>query len=154
MFLIMCHLPFCPGGGGFPHVTISHNAISQSHVMVRALAHIYPCHKGTTQVIPDTLKRVHLDLTTWEPFPLPGHVQTCSLAQTVGKWAVGIRLKCLLVAACKTKLREGNVFTPVCHSAHGGRGSPLWTETPVDRVPPSLPVATEADGTHATGKCT
>ena len=92
-------------------MTISHNAISQSHVMVRALAHIYPCHKGTTQVIPDTLKRVHLDLTTWEPFPLPGHVQTCSLAQTVGKWALGIRLKCLPVAACKTKLREGNVFT-------------------------------------------
>ena len=29
-----------------------------------------------------------------------------------------------------TKLREGNVFTPVCHSFQGGRGPPLWTEAP------------------------
>ena len=32
-------------------------------------------------------------------------------------------LNCLSLLPPVTKLRQGNVFTPVCHSVHGGRGS-------------------------------
>ena len=31
-----------------------------------------------------------------------------------------------------TKLWQGNVFTPVCHSVH----TPLWTDTPRTDTPP------------------
>ena len=60
------------------------------------------------------------------------------------------------------KLLEGNVFTPVCHSVHGGVSPPLspgwrhpprrqtpWTETPAQDW--HLVAATEADGTYPTG---
>ena len=44
------------------------------------------------------------------------------------------------------KLREGNVFTPMCHSVFRGFPSPLpWMETPtpVDRPPGQRPPWTE-----------
>ena len=42
----------------------------------------------------------------------------------------------------KRSLRQGNVFTPVCHSVHGGGGSallhagihPPWADTPPPRI--------------------
>ena len=74
----------------------------------------------------------------------------------------------------KTKLREGNVFTPVCHSVHRAGGvylSACWdthtpgqtplgkhptgqTHTPGRTRPPGRhppPAVTAADGTHPTG---
>ena len=47
---------------------------------------------------------------------------------TVNKWAVRILLECIIVRNVnnlnfyrpQTKLRKGNVFTPVCVSVHGG----------------------------------
>ena len=61
----------------------------------------------------------------------------------------------------QTKLLKGNVFTPVCHSVHGGRVQPLgpgltppgplplW-QTPPGQTPPP-PTAATVDGTHSTG---
>ena len=57
----------------------------------------------------------------------------------------------------QTKLREGNVFTPVCHSVHGWGGwdgvsdsasrgwIPPWADTP------PVEMTIEAGGTHPTG---
>ena len=58
----------------------------------------------------------------------------------------------------QTKSREGNVFTPVCHSVHGWGGGgvfasasrgwiPPWTDNP----PPPVEMTIEAGGTHPTG---
>ena len=49
----------------------------------------------------------------------------------------------------QTKLRKGNVFTPVCDSVHGGVYTP-WTHTHTPGHPPPETV-TAADGTHPTG---
>ena len=56
--------------------------------------------------------------------------------------------------------RQGNVFTPVCHSVHGGGGGGWqadtpWTDTPqADTPPPGRQTppgtATAADDTHPT----
>ena len=63
----------------------------------------------------------------------------------------------------QTKLRKGNVFTPVCDSVHGGRGVRLKTtpgQTPPGQTParqttpyadPSSKTAIAVDGTHPTG---
>ena len=57
----------------------------------------------------------------------------------------------------QTKLREGNVFTPVCHSVHRGKVyTPGKTLSPLGRHPPSgqtppPEMATEAGGAHPTG---
>ena len=41
----------------------------------------------------------------------------------------------LLITARKRSLGQGNIFTPVCHSVHGGGGS-TWPGTPPDQVHP------------------
>ena len=50
-----------------------------------------------------------------------------------------------------TKLRQGNVFTPVCHSVHWGGGSAI----PPSRQPPPaqcmLGCGQQAGGMHPTG---
>ena len=62
----------------------------------------------------------------------------------------------------QTKLRKGNVFTPVCDSVHGGRVHPLGRHppgrhpqayTPPVRypLPPSSDMATVEDSRHPTG---
>ena len=35
-----------------------------------------------------------------------------------------------------TKLWQGNVFTPVCHSVHGESGIPPWDKIPPEHTPP------------------
>ena len=56
-------------------------------------------------------------------------------------------INCLLTRSLlplATKLRQGNVFTPVCDCIHGEVSvrvtpwteTPVWTETPLDRAPP------------------
>ena len=54
-----------------------------------------------------------------------------------------------------TKLRQGNIFTPVCHSVHEGVSAsvhagihPLWQTPPMGRQPPPT---TAVNGTHPTG---
>ena len=56
----------------------------------------------------------------------------------------------------QTKLREGNAFTPVCHSVHRGKVyingktlSPLGRHPPSGQTSPEM--ATEAGGAHPTG---
>ena len=55
--------------------------------------------------------------------------------------------KCCVFTARKRSLGQGNIFTPVCHSVHRGRGGclsawwdntthPLWPCTPQDHAPP------------------
>ena len=77
-----------------------------------------------------------------------------------------IYLTVLLLPA--TKLRQCNVFTPVCHSVHGGVvcNTPLWADppgqtrlpsgadTPRQTPPPTqcmLAYGQQAVGTHPTG---
>ena len=65
--------------------------------------------------------------------------------------------ECILVTTPPPKLQEGNVFTPVSHSVHGGgvclwvqgatRPTTLWADTP----PPQIETTIEAGGTHPTG---
>ena len=38
-------------------------------------------------------------------------------------WNIFINIHLLVYYRPPTKLREGNVFTGVCHSVHGGRGT-------------------------------
>ena len=73
---------------------------------------------------------------------------------TVNKWAVCILLECIIVRNVnnlnfyrpQTKLRKGNVFTPVCVSVHGGvytplgRHTPPWQTLPPPRGPPQWTV--------------
>ena len=58
----------------------------------------------------------------------------------------------------QTKLHKGNVFTPICHSVHGGGEgvsapvhvgihTPLWADNPLGRFSPQH-TATAADGAH------
>ena len=56
----------------------------------------------------------------------------------------GFRLQQVIYYRLQTKLREGNVFTGMCHSVHGGRYSRTFpqsprTITPPPRLYPSLP---------------
>ena len=60
----------------------------------------------------------------------------------------------------QTKLREGNVFTPVCDSVYRGRGGCIPAcigqepdtprQTPPRQTPSPPEMATEARGTHPT----
>ena len=60
----------------------------------------------------------------WADTPSP-RTDTPSQALLVmaNKQAVCILLECILVTTCKQSLGQGNVFTPVCHSVHGGGDS-------------------------------
>ena len=80
----------------------------------------------------------------------PHHMQTPP-RYMVNKWAVRILLHFYRL---QTKLRKGNVFTPVCDSVQGGGVHlPRQTHTPPGRHPPSPHPerATTADCTHPTG---
>ena len=63
-------------------------------------------------------------------FHLASRRDTSSTTRTHHDFAVGFWFVCFLPPA--TKLRQGNVFTPVCHSVHGGewqhppRSSACW----------------------------
>ena len=79
----------------------------------------------------------------------------------------------MIVAICKQSLRQGNVFTRVCHSVHRGKGFCLmgsasrWSVSsrvclqegvclleilhPGDQTEPQPPGIRKADGTHPTG---
>ena len=50
------------------------------------------------------------------------------------------------------KFSKGDVFTPVCHSVHGGVGDGV-SGRPPRQTPPTgrQPPPTSADGTHPTG---
>ena len=70
-----------------------------------------------------------------------------------------MRIKSFSCLPPATKLRQGNVFTPVCHSVHRG-GLPHtypWADKPPGQTPPSLPgqcmlgYGQQAGGTHPTG---
>ena len=65
--------------------------------------------------------------------------QSFHLFTSIGKRAVGLRLKGLLVTACKRNLGQSNVFKPVVsHSVHRGVSSPLLAgiHTPLGRHTP------------------
>ena len=44
-----------------------------------------------------------------------------------------------LILPPATKLRQGNVFTPVCHSVHRGSAIPPWADTPGQTPPRQTP---------------
>ena len=69
---------------------------------------------------------------------------------------------CMQLLPSATKLWQGNVFTPVCHSLHRGISASVhaeihtpWADTPLSRHPPGRhlppPAITAADGKHPTG---
>ena len=91
-------------------------------------------------------------------------------ARTASKRTARILLECILVTARKRSLGQVNIFTPVCHSVHGGGlpqcmlGPPGTRHPPRTRHPPPQPgpgtppgaehagrYAQRAGGTHPTG---
>ena len=50
---------------------------------------------------------------------------------------MSLRSSVSIFTACKRSLRQGNVFTPVCNSVHGGMSAPLHAGIyPLGRTPP------------------
>ena len=84
--------------------------------------------------------------------------------ETGSRLSVKVKLSYLYHYRPQTKLRKGNVFTPVCQSfcTQGGVcpsacwNTPPWADTPPGQTPPlgrhpSHKMATAADDTHSTG---
>ena len=93
--------------------------------------------------------------------PDPADVKFWTAVQNyTQKWTIGpISLSHFSFYRPQTKLRKGNVFTPVCQlfcsrgevSASVHAGIPPWAGTPPLGRHPPVQTATAADGTHPTG---
>ena len=78
------------------------------------------CRRGRGHTLP--LPMMHSSSLYRTPPP-----RTCSTH--------GWQMECFLVTARKRSLGQGNVFTHVCHSGHGGKGLcmmslPVWSHVP------------------------